>query len=234
MTGADAVVQVPSDETTAQAHDDVLAELRLDPAWSAVRASAARQALATALAERLGVRLGADTLSAASSQIWADRAVDTLEDLAAWMRERGVDEGRVRGLVHGEAYRRWGEEQVSAGISKHVLDRLQLSAEYPRLRARAADKRAQLARRGLLGAAQPVDAGYQELLTWWTRHRPHLAPSKLADDAGDNPFATEWEFRRAMIDEYHYVTRCHRGGGADPAPGHLEDADIVSRPCPWT
>jgi hypothetical protein len=214
--------------------EDLLDELRLSPAWAAVRAAAACQALATALADHLGVRFDADTLSAAAAQIWADRGVDTTDALAAWMQQRGLDEARVRALVVGEAYRRWGEAQVAAAMTEHVLEQLEMSPAYPCLRARAADKRAQLRRRGLDGISHALDLSYQELLTWWTRHRPHLAPARLAEDAAGNPFPTRSAFLRAMIDEYHYVTRCHPDDLPVTSRGNLCDDDIVSRPCRWT
>lgn len=221
----------------AERHADaaVLAEFRLDPAWATVRAKAACQALAQELARVLGAELNSAALSAFSAQMWADRGVNTQDELDEWMTRRDIDETRLRQLIVGEALRRWGERQVEGSLAAAVADQIQLSADYARLRVRATAKRAHLTRRGLLDRPTTVDITYQELLRWWAEHRPHLAPTVAAEQTEADPFDTATEFRRAIINEYHYVTKCHDASeDTEASIERLRDADMATRSVAWT
>ena len=210
----------------------VLDELRLDPAWSSLRAAAVCQALARRLADSVGSGPTADGLSRIRAEIWSERGVASEEDLRAWLSERHLTEERVRDLLRGDALRRWAEEQVGVSIPQDLIDQLQLSVDYPRLLARARDKQAQLAGRGLLNLPHALDATYQELLTWWARERPHLSPSRLAADGAMHPFGSDAHFLQAVINEYHYVTRCQPDAPTGTPSSRLADSDIATTPGP--
>ena len=213
--------------------DAVLDELRLHPAWNAIVARGISQALAKRLAETLRVTLPNDALAALAGQIWHERAVTTTADLEAWMDARQLDEARVRSLVIGEAVRRWGEEQVAASTAPDFTDQLQLSDEYPTLLRRAARKRAALQARGLLHESKPIDLDYQQLLTWCVAHLPHIPLSTLGQSYYERDDAAK--FMRAVIHEYHYVTRCSGPDSdqVDSVPARLQDSDIVCTAQRW-
>ena len=214
--------------------DAVLDELRLDPSWSSIRARAISQALAHRLARELGVDHDAEQLAIAAGEIWNDRGVNTRDDLQAWMDARALDETRVRELIVAEAMRRWGEGDVEDSLARAIIDQLQLSAEYPALLTRATRKRALLARKDLLDRSQPLDIEYQQLLTWCVGHRPHLVPVAIGQSYYENPDARE--FLRAVINEYHYVTRC--GGdatvGTVAPPEQLRDDELLCVAARWS
>ena len=154
-----------------------------------------------------------------------------MSDLHAWFDRQQLDERRVRELIRGEAVRRWGERHVRLVSPDALVAQLQLSDDYPRIRDRAAHKRRELAARGLSGLPAAIGLGEPDLWSWWETRDPGFAayPS-VAIRARSLGFANAELFRSAVIDEYHYITRCHLpdDGRSTPGARSLGVDDIIT------
>lgn len=209
----------------------LLDELRLDVSWPVIRGAALSQALAQRLAERLAVSFDAKGLSEAATEVFVDKGLTSMSELHTWIDRQRLDEVRVRELIHGEAKRRWGERHVRLAVENALLTQLQLSDDYPRIRVRAEHKRRELSARGLMDLPNPIGMTEPKLWSWWESYDEDFAayPS-VALRAKRLGFANEALFRTAVINEYHYRTRCHPAGEAAEVEraGPLRDDDIIT------
>lgn len=207
----------------------VLDEARLSTQYSVLEQRALAQSLAVQLASRTGVVFDAAAMSAASADILEARGVHDSDELRRWQSAHAADDRRLRELVFGEAYRSWAERTLARNVAVSLLDQLQLDPCFPAITARAVHKQRELNARGLLDLSDPIDLTNEELWSWWSTYG-HVGdqPTQMSVQARRLGFANSALMRQAIINEYHYVTRCTPMTPSRIATGSLSEA-VVDR-----
>ena len=215
---------------TPEQDHDVLVELRLDPAFTAIHGAALSEVLARREADRDGYALDADSVRQMADDLWHELGLDNDEDVTGWVAQRDLDAAGLRVLLLGEARRRWAEAMFQWELRPAVLAQLRLSPHYPRLRERAEAKRRHLAARGLDGVHHVVDLEDAELWAWWFSRQGHGWPPNLLAHTRARGFADESALRQAVIDEYHFVSTSGLADDEIVAVAAKVDADPGPQP----
>jgi hypothetical protein len=186
----------------------ILDELRLDPAAYGV---ARDRALLRLLAHREAQRRHRPPIQgaakrAALGQLRARHGLFRRADLDRWLGERDLDAERLEQLLADEA--QLGEIVAQAGdtLDERMLDGLRLHSDYPRLAARARDKQARLATKGL-DQPRGEDLGVTPatLLAWhFERRLGEPLPDDVDAAARAHGFVDRDHFYRALLREWLY------------------------------
>lgn len=201
--------------------DDVLDELRLDPAaFREARTAALLRVLARREARRAGVAPGGEELRAAAHRLRRRAGLVSRRELEEWLAANDLDGPGLDGFLRDEALLAGAAVQVDPELTAALLDHLRAAGEYPRLAARARDKRARLAAAPGDEADGAPHLDRLRLLSWYFAERlREPLPADPASYARELGFRDVDAFLRALARERRYQ------GGSSEAAGYALDAD---------
>jgi hypothetical protein len=184
----------------------ILDELRLDPAYRAVRDRTLLRHLARREAERRRQPIEDALQRAALDRLRRRHGLLRRVDLDRWLEARDLDALQLEQLISDEAHLHGLIARTAAGLDDHLLDDLRLHGDYARLTSRARAKQALLAAHGL-DQPRPEDVGVTPavLLAWYFEH---CLSEPLPDDvdaaAREQGFEGRDHFYRALLREWLY------------------------------
>jgi hypothetical protein len=217
MACQQAGTQLPTEDVDAESseRDELLDELRLDPdAFADARSRALLRLLAEGYARRQGFTVTPALRLDTTNRFRRDHGLLQPDQLDNWLAQRRLGREQFLRLMEDEARLRWVQDQLTQEIIAGIADWGRLEDDYPRLLARAEEKRRHWQAQGLQRAALS-DLGLTEsgLLRWYFVARlGRPLPANVARFAQAAGFTDTDAFCRAVLREYCYVT----GAGAAP------------------
>ncbi len=188
--------------------DALLDELRHDaPRYRAERERALARALALEVARLHGLAVPPAKLDEEVAEFRRVRGLHEPEALARWLDEQGLSPEGLFRLVRDGTLATRIQTLAAAELGRHVEDSLRESGDYAALAARARDKQAALAARGLdnpsLGDSElPLP----QLWRWYFEERlGRPVPDDLPAYARSLDLAGEGALLRAVLKEWQYV-----------------------------
>ena len=191
---------------TPEQDHDVLVELRLDPAFTAIHGAALSEVLARREADRDGYALDADSVRQMADDLWHELGLDNDEDVTEWVAQRGSGCRWSPVAAPRRSSTPVGRGHVPMGASSRRSRAAPPLAALSACAYAAEAKRRHLAARGLDGVHHVVDLEDAELWAWWFSRQGHGWPPNLLAHTRARGFADERALRQAVIDEYHFVS----------------------------
>ena len=197
---------------------DLVEELRLVPELhrNTIQAAVVR-ALGTEESLRHHHQVSDAAIDGAAARLREERHLMTPSDLDDWFLDNDLDGDRFIQLLESEVRLQWFRDLSEPDAMEHLADELRVAGLYPALARRARDKAVQLGRSGLENPNfSTVGLGQEELFAWFFREH-------LGEALPDNPaacfrrfgFASDEDFRRAVLREFAYLMQIRTG---NPAP----------------
>jgi len=143
----------------------------------------------------------------AATRFWRAHHVAGEDAKKDWLRANDIDELRMSGLFDDEARVAWIKSLAALDARGYIVDQLRVSGDYPRLMARARDKKKTLAARGLEDAgAADAGLGGEELVRWFFEDRLGCpVPDDLNAYCRTYGIEGRAAFERALGREFCYV-----------------------------
>jgi hypothetical protein len=188
--------------------DAVLDELRHDgDLYRAERERALARALSLDLARLQGLAVPPAALEEAADDFRRARVLHAPEALARWLGEQGLTPEGLFRLVRDGVLAERIRAATAPDLGRHLEDRLRESGAYAGLAARARDKQATLAARGLDNpAVGDCDLPLAELWRWYFETRlGRPVPADLPAYARSLDLPGEEALLRAVLRERQYV-----------------------------
>lgn len=186
---------------------ELLDELRLDPdRYLRTRTDAMMRSLAVEEAQRRGLKVSQEALDTAITRFRRERKLGQAEDVNAWLADNGLAWSAFIQLLEEEALCNWVDAVSEIHIAAQLLEVLQLSGDYPRLRKRAQRKKDFINVHNLDNAV-PADFGLADeaLFQWYFEGLSQEAPDNL-DQFAASLGLNRASFQRALLREFCYVT----------------------------
>lgn len=212
-------------QTSTMTDDELLDELRLDPAaYRRAWETAAARLGALEHLQAAGVEVSQERLQATADAFRREKGL--LDPVAAegWLRENDLSEAEVAELMRREALVRWSWSNRDPLVKEQLPDLLRLTGAYPSLVTRAREKAEHLAEVGYAEASlEDLDLSWDGLLDWYFHTVQDTdVPEDLEAFAAHHGYADVAHLRRALVREYAYRTagaRPSRARQATPAQG---------------
>ncbi|HEV7515143.1 MAG TPA: TfuA-like protein [Thermoanaerobaculia bacterium] len=193
--------------------DALLDELRHDgELYQAERERALAHTLALELARLQGLAVPPAALADEVDEFRRARGLHEPEALARWLGEQGLTPEGLFRLVRDGVLAARVRASATEDLGRHLYDRLRESGAYPALAARARDKQAALAARGLDNPALgDCDLPLPELWRWYFEQRlGRPVPPDLSAYARSLDLPGEEALLRAVLRERQYVSLQNR------------------------